>query len=149
MSFDVLLAQPAIGWDFDGTLIDHPASEAMHAFILAHPEKRHVIVTFRTHGMERRIWRELAQYPGAPRSENFVGILNIEDEAWEAHNTHTIQRQIGRLSGPPTKEELYYVEWKGMVCHRHGLTALVDDNIPHTISGCEKHGIILIDPNDL
>ncbi len=149
MSFDILLSHNAIGWDFDNTLVEHPNSERMHAFINAHPEKRHVIVTFRTHGMVRSIWRELSFYPDAPRSDQFVGILNIDDAAWEAHNRHTMHRHIGRLKGPLTPEETYYVEWKGMICAEHGLTVMVDDRVDHVLEGCRKYGVAFINPDDL
>lgn len=140
----------AIGWDFDGTLIDHDKADLMHAFIKAHPQKRHVIVTFRTHSLRLRLPHDLKRmYPKAPPITVFEGIESISNEAWEAFMTRDMQRRAGVIKGPLTDEEEYYVEWKGEMCKRLGLPVLVDDNLPHTEPGCEKHGIHLIHPDEL
>jgi hypothetical protein len=147
MSFDLLKAHDAIGWDFDGTLIGHPASDLLHAFILAYPKKRHVIVTFRTHGMEKHVWRDLGRYPFAPPARAFAGVLNISNAAWEDHEDALMRRGAGLLEGAATVEEALYREWKGMTCAQHGLTVLVDDMPELVEAGCRKHGVAYFHPD--
>ena len=145
MSFSILDKHKAIGWDVDGTLFQHPKSSAMHTYILAHPEKKHVIVTHRSHGWEKVIFRELAaHYKHAPTAADFDAVINVEDEVYE--NFAISQRSPGGLILPDYSR---YIEWKGMMCKQHGLTVLVDDNFPHTKQGCDLHGILLIHPDDL
>lgn len=143
-----MLSDTSIGWDFDGTLIDHPAAERMHAFIKATPERRHIIITFRTHLLFRMIARDLSVYPDAPPIDVFESIKGIEDRRWSAFERARTHRLAGMLKGPLTPDEIYYVEWKGDICKRLGLTVLVDDNIPHTQPGCVKFGIELVHPDE-
>jgi hypothetical protein len=131
----------AIGWDFDLTLIDSPASPVLQDFIKDHPEIRHVIVTFRSHGMQNTIFKELARQKAAPPQSMFNGILNIENRAYEEFQHDQTRRLTGVLSGPPTEHELYYWNWKGLTCKQHGLTALVDDKADHTEDGCRDTGV--------
>lgn len=143
----MILPYPAIAWDFDGTLIDHPASLRMHQFILDHPEKRHVIVTFRTHGWQNTIFEELhRKYPDAPGRDSFDGVHNISDRAWEKFSVADERRTHGFLDGPLTLWEAYYVQWKGRTCHRLGLPVLVDDDTKNVVPGCDKFGIIYVNP---
>lgn len=148
MTFPILEEHDAIGWDFDGTLYDHKASEAMHRFILEHPEKRHVIVTFRTHGIQHRVFEELAQYPKAPKPDAFDGVLNIEDVAWEKFSRNRHARSRGEIGPALTEEEIYYLDWKGATCAKHGLTVLVDDMVDRVRDGCEKNGVVYVNPDD-
>ena len=60
----------AIAWDVDNTLIDNPYSSKLHEFINNNLQMRHCIITFRTHGMQNRVFAELAKYPDAPDSSN-------------------------------------------------------------------------------
>jgi len=144
-----LLAHPAIGWDFDGTLIDHPNSAWMHRFIHMHPEKEHVILTFRTHGYERSMFDEMQHlYPGAPSRTCFARVLNIENLAWEQVKKTELLRQHG-FRGPFTEWERYYMEWKGMTCHRLNIPVLVDDRHALVLPGCRKYSIEYIHPDEL
>jgi hypothetical protein len=145
-----LLAYKAIAWDFDGTLIEHPKSRLMHEFIRSQPHKKHVIVTFRSHGLQRQIIREMHNlYPDAPRIECFHDILNISDRAWKAFDEAAEQRLLNHYSGPLTQAECYYVEWKAMVCHRLGVPVLVDDRRDQVLPGCTKYAIAYVHPDDL
>lgn len=136
-----------IGWDLDGTLIDHPASSVLHALISKFPQKRHVLITFRTHGLRLRIERDLGAYPTAPNLAMFEAVHSISDRRWEAFEIARMQRKAGMLSGPLTPDEEYYVEWKGHMCQKLSLPVLVDDNTTHTKPGCERHGIVLLHPD--
>ena len=154
MTFALLDQHDAIAWDFDGTLHRHPRSAAMHRYILEHPEKRHVIVTFRSHGMQHDIWALLDGLygPDAPAKEDFEGVLNISDEMYERFAAQERIRRMRKLAGqsddPPHADEIAYVEWKGRICKQHGLTVLVDDKIEHTEDGCLRLGICFINPDD-
>lgn len=159
MSFSILDRHDAIGWDFDGTLIRHTRSEAMHAYILANPHKKHVIVTFRTFGWQDRVWQHLAEiYPRAPARALFQGVVGIEQEKFFAveseddprialHRQHDALRTIdGKIY---ITEIEPYVHWKGEVCRQRGLSVLVDDMRDLVLPGCRKHGIDYIHPDEL
>lgn len=144
MSFQELDKHHNLGWDFDGTLVEHPKSELMHAYIRAHPEKRHVIVTFRSHGWQHNIWDELASYEGAPRPEAFEGIINMDDETYAKF--HDASRGPVFLMGDDIRS---YIEWKGKKCAELGLTVLIDDMAEMVEEGCKKHSIIYLHPDEL
>ena len=59
-----------IAWDFDGTLDGHPKSSLMHEYIIANPEKEHVIVTFRSGGWEKRIFLEMSKHYRNAQDQN-------------------------------------------------------------------------------
>lgn len=145
-----LLRFPSIGWDFDGTLIDHPNSPLIHEFILAHPDMKHYIITFRTHGLQNTMFAEMQhKYPDAPGREAFDGTRNISDIAWERYSNIYQRRLVGRLDGPPLPWESYYIEWKGMTCHDLHVPVLVDDLENLVLPGCEKYGIKYLHPDEL
>jgi hypothetical protein len=147
---DQLHRFPSIGWDFDGTLIDHPKSPLMHEFILSNPDKRHLILTFRTHGMQTTMFREMQQkYPDAPGPDCFAAIHNIPDSAWERFFQTAQRRRLHLIDGPLTPWEEYYVEWKGMTCQREHLPIMIDDKAEHVLPGCEKYGILYLHPDEL
>lgn len=147
---DQLLRYDAIGWDFDGTLIEHPYSELLQDFIIAHPEKRHIIVTFRTHGYQRVMFRDMTRlYRDSPRPAAFTDILNISDKAWEQFTMYQQKRVLDQLDGPLNPWEEYYVEWKGMACHKAHVPVLVDDMTDLVMPGCIKYGIDYLHPDEL
>jgi hypothetical protein len=147
---DVLRGFDAIGWDFDGTLLNHPKSNLMHAFIRAHPAKRHVIVTFRTHGYQNQMFRELRRaYPDAPGPDSFSDVKNISNKAWEEFERYASLRLVNLMDGPLRPWEEYYVEWKGMVCHQLRIPVLIDDLADHVLPGCEKYHIKYLHPDEL
>lgn len=143
MSFATLLEHDSIGWDADGTLLDHPRAPAMHEFIRRTPEKRHVIVTFRSHGMERRIWTDLFRETDLLGRDDFDSVVNMSDEMFERE--YLSSRTPAGLFIPTRR----YIEWKGEVCAHLGLTVLVDDATDQVLPGCERYGIIHIHPDDL
>jgi hypothetical protein len=137
-----------IAWDFDGTLVDHPASPLLHQFIRAHRGIRHVIITFRTHGMESLVWSELARHRAAPPRSCFDGVLNVPDEMWERVSDRRKRLGLVRHLVPPFAAELQYRRWKGWACQKHAITALVDDMPAMVASGCRRYGIALFHPKD-
>jgi hypothetical protein len=145
-----LLTYEAIGWDFDGTLIGHPKSEMIHEFIRRQPTKKHIILTFRSHGYQRQMFREMRErYPDAPGADCFHDVFNISDRAWEQFNEMAQQRLAGQYDGPLTTAELYYVQWKGTVCHRLRVPILVDDRRDQVLPGCTLFGIEYLHPDEL
>jgi len=137
-----------IAWDFDGTLVGHPASAMLHQFIREHRAIRHVIVTFRTHGTESLVWSELARHRTAPGRTCFDGVLNIADEVWEEARARRERLGFVRHLLPHAPAELRYRRWKGWACSRHGLTALVDDMTAVVAAGCRRYGVALFHPKD-
>jgi hypothetical protein len=146
---DQLKQFDAIAWDFDGTLIDHPKAPLMHRFINDHPEKTHVIVTFRTHGLQHRIFEELSRYRSAPGKDQFSGVYNVSDRAWQRFTNTQYERKAGLRDGPPTPWELYYVNWKGLVCKLRNLPVIIDDKPSDVVPGCERYGIVFVHPDSL
>jgi hypothetical protein len=114
-------------------------------FIKATPMKRHVIVTFRTHGMEDVVWRDLAAETRLVGPENFAGVLNIADQDWMNYSDALALRRLGCLPDEPTPAEVHYLGWKGQTCRQNRLTAMVDDDIGLVMNGCEQHGVTFFD----
>ena len=145
MSFSILDEHDVIGWDFDGTLIEHRKARKMHDYILDHPEKTHIIVTFRSHGMEDRIWRDLwRENARAPGMTAFKDVINMPDKLYE--NGYIAQKAVASKIVIPTSE---YLEWKGKICHQRGITVLVDDMPSMVIPGCDRYGVLHIHPDHL
>ncbi len=143
-----------IAWDVDNTLIDHPASPLLHRFILATPHIRHVIVTFRN---ERQggPWHALARYASAPGLTAFNQVIYLPEALREQYsNAQAAQRNalwpaFDRLLRPRKAGwEGTYRAWKGMMCEREGITALVDDMTRLVADGCQRHGVKLFHPAD-
>lgn len=145
--FDELRRHRTIGWDLDLTLIGHPASPAMHDFIRATPEIRHLIVTFRSHGAQNHIWSDLAGVDGAPPPSCFAGVVNIDDAIVQAFRRINQHRTSGHYTGPLSPAEALYRSWKGRMCAQWGATILIDDMTEYVALGCTLHGIELLHPN--
>jgi hypothetical protein len=148
-AFEILKGAPAIGWDFDQTLYLGENDLLMHAFIRATPEKKHYIVTFRSHGLEKQIWNLLIQSYDEPLTPNmFTGVFNVPDSIFAVH--HDIQNaRILNPGIPRSVHEDRYQHWKAQMCRRHGMTVLVDDMTDDVGPGCALHRIVHIHPADL
>lgn len=137
----------AIGWDLDLTLIGHKASAAMHDFIRSTPDIRHVIITFRSHGLQDRVWSDLeAELGAAPRS-SFAAVANIDDATVFGFRRVNQHRRTGRILGPLSPAEVLYRTWKGRACAELGATVLIDDMTEYVELGCKLHGIELLHPD--
>lgn len=144
---ELLAPHQKCGWDFDGTLYDHPAAAEMHAYIMNHPEKQHYIVTFRSHGWGEQVFDDLAsrhlEFPGP---EHFDGVITCPDEIferfWDAHQRQKLGLPIDMTDVQP------YVEWKAKICKKHGITVLIDDNPLHVQPGCDRYGVLHVHPDD-
>lgn len=132
----------AIGWDFDGTLMDHPNQSVFWDFIHTNPYgQRHDIVTFRSGGMENTIFFELLQAGSKLVSNHFTNVHTVPHDLWE--NFHN---QTGLIL-PNTRDP--YMDWKSQTCADNGLDILIDD-MPYLVkAGCDRLGIAFLHPNDL
>lgn len=138
----LLIPHQKIGIDFDGTLVEHRKSRLLQRFILANHDKTEFhIVSFRSHGMERNIERDLlistlmTQVPLTLR--HFAGVHNIPDALYEGW----------AMFGDKDKARDYFC-WKASKCQEIGCTIIVDDMNdvgPH----CEEIGITYLHPDDL
>ena len=126
---DYLANFKRIGWDVDDTLIGSHHADEIADYIRANPlDQEHFIITFRSHGMQHRVFRDLEAY-GLDRT-HFVSLTNCPDAVYEAQ-------------GEP------YREWKGSICAEFGIEVLVDDDTENVAPGCDKHGVAHIHPDDL
>ena len=118
-----------IGWDVDHTLIGSRGADEIANYIRTNPHgQQHYIITFRSHGMQHRVFPDLAAY-GLDAS-HFVSLTNCPDAIYEAQ-------------GEP------YREWKGSICGELGIEVLVDDDTENVSPGCDKHGVAHVHPDDV
>ena len=146
MTYAILDDHEKIGWDIDGTMYEHDGSRtaatdarcrAMHDYILAHPEKKHYVVTFRSGAWANQVWADLLRVnPNAPGPEHFEGLLNMSVQMFDEN----CARNLG--GGHYSEPTQTYKEWKGMICAQHGITVLVDDNPDHVVPGCDRYGVL-------
>lgn len=147
MNFECLDKHDIIGWDIDGTLVGHVRARMMYKYILAHPEKKHYLVTFRSGFMNNNpwpemVWDDLIRADSGLFREHFVALVHMTTEEYDEN----CSGRNGNIYAGPTD---FYKEWKGMHCNLHGITVLVDDNAEHVLSGCKKYGIAYVDPDYL
>lgn len=148
MSFDILKNHATIGWDVDGTLIENRASKRMFDFIKSTPEKRHCVVTFRTHDMISTLERDLAFF-GIKDIGIFDEVYSVPPNVWLEWVLLQDKRQNKRMTGKLLLPEITYMEWKGFCCKKEGLSILVDDDLHNVKMGCDRYKIALIDSNKL
>ncbi len=133
---------PALCWDFDGTLHDHPDSEQFAEFVRSNPfGQDHHIVTFRTHGLVAAIPRDLASL--GLKTSNFKSIVTATNEMYEGYY---MAQRTGSIDSPALK---VWREFKGETCHSLGVRLLIDDMPKDVLPGCEAYSIDWIHPDDL
>lgn len=126
---DFLANFKRIGWDVDDTLIGSRHADEIADHIRSNPlDQQHYIITFRSHGMQDHVFTDL-KANGLDQT-HFVSMSNCPDAIYEAQGAR-------------------YREWKGAICAELGIEVLVDDDIENVASGCDKHGIAHIHPDDL
>lgn len=103
-----------IGVDLDGTLISGPYHKEIQQWAKETKAQLHVI-TFRKNIDD--LAEELLKFPSIVAA-------------------HTLPRDIAEFSNE-------YLTWKGLVCHKIGASALVDDDILAVMAGCQKYKIQL------
>lgn len=145
--FEALKDYKRIGWDFDDTLIDHPLSSAFWDFIMQNPyQQEHFIVTFRSGGLETRIFDDLAARESDLEEVHFLAIHSCPHELWQDHHLQKPTKLIASLD--EIKDDPYVV-WKGMICSQNDIPVLIDDMTHNVIHGCRKYGVIHFHPDDL
>ena len=132
-----LSAHDNIAWDIDKTLINNPNQELFYEFIKNNPQKRHVIVTYRTGEMVKNIFNELTELT----KDHFDDILGVPEELYYDRKEAESLIQAGNVTPELLKDVSTYRTWKGAICKKHGLTILVDDDRENAENGCKLHGI--------
>lgn len=135
-----------IAWDMDGTLIDGTYSAFFREYILAHPEKTHYIVTFRT-GKARQFatewWRDECDFElhhhGVPHG-TIKAIYGVPDHLYHAY------AQMRSFFNPDRVQE--FLEWKGLKASELGASLLVDDMEQLVVSGCDRYGVDFVNSED-
>lgn len=143
----LLAGHDIIAWDFDETLVGHVASQGLHEFIAAHPDRSHVIVTFRMRSTEAQLWADLAAATDLIGRQHFNGIAMMEDRLAEAAQRLGRNRRQGLFAGPLAPAERDWKLWKGEACLLLGASVLVDDRHADVAEGCARHGIALLHPD--
>lgn len=143
MTYSILDQHEKIGWDVDGTMYEDRLARtaatdarciAMHKYILAHPEKKHFVVTFRSGAWARRVFEDLKKInPDAPDARHFVQILCLTEQEFDEN---------GPKMRDPSRPTDFYKNFKGRVCAANGITVLVDDNPDHVLPGCDRYGVL-------
>lgn len=145
--FELLRGMRALAWDFDDTLVGHPAAALMHDFIAANPQIAHHIVTFRSQGAEARIWEELAAATQIVGREHFDRAINVDDNLAALVGRLRRHRASRLFAGPEGPAERAYRHWKGMICAQIGAGALIDDRTDDVAPGCDAFGILHLHPD--
>ena len=119
MKHPVLDQHNVIGWDIDQTLINGPNSVFFCAYILAHPEKVHHLITFRPPGWDEEIYELFAD--AFPRER----IASI--------NCCSINSSIEEIDA-----------FKGQQARALGCTIMVDDMEFAVAAGCAANGVVFL-----
>lgn len=129
-----------IGIDFDETLIDHRNSALLWDYIQENPYGQEFhIITFRSGGMEKRVWGDLTKNGSRLTETHFTKLHACPHELW-------LDFHYGNgLILPPHP----YLDWKATVCADHGIEVLIDDMACMVEEGCKKFGIRYIHPDSL
>ena len=140
-----------IGIDFDGTLIDSSKSYIIAKYILNNPNKKYYIITFRTHGMERNIIKDLLQFYGASLGNNINNyITNVFTLPYKDYEDYTVSKVNTRLSKEEiVKMQYNYLHFKGKICSENNIEVLIDDLPNDVIQGCNLYNIDYVDVFDI
>jgi hypothetical protein len=145
--FDLLRGMSALAWDFDDTLVGHPAAPAMHGFIAATPQIAHHILTFRAQGAEARIWEDLAAATQVVGRGDFDRAINVDGDLAALIARLRRHRAARLFAGPEGPAERAWRHWKGMICAQLGAAALIDDRTEDVAPGCAAFGILHLHPD--
>jgi hypothetical protein len=125
-----------LAWDFDDTLIGNSFSRKYLNYIIKHPDQKHIIVTYRSHGWQNEIINDLTNTYGRFGStvfDRFAEIFGVPDEIYSAYDVERIKANKGLLYDESKIDT--YNDWKGVLCQQHN-APLIDDN-KNCIPGCE------------
>jgi hypothetical protein len=133
-----------IGWDMDGTLIQGPNADLFRAYIVAHPEKRHHVITFRDREWAKVIHHELALVGLDPAL-----IASVENCPEPLHDMFMLSREPGNVVPKVVADRAVhgFLRWKGRRAGELGCTILVDDMTEWVVLGCQENGVTFLDAN--
>ena len=149
-----LSRQPAIAWDFLGTLVDGPADHELQKFIKKHPEIKHYVITTLSEGgwLTPYVIKNLKYKDVKLTEKNFAGIIGANEYLYYTGMKDVKRRREAIRNGEPdepmTFEEEYVKYYKENMCKQLGVNVLVDDDIDNRHETCRKFGIKLINPED-
>jgi hypothetical protein len=136
-----------IAWDMDGTLIDGPNAKFFRAYILAHPEKQHHIVTFRTGPAlvfaEVTMWKDECVYELFHLGVQHGTIAKIHGMPDDLYHAWAQRKTFLQ----PEKVE-QFLDWKGRTAAEIGATVMIDDMPGMVKKGCKNHGVVFIDAHN-
>lgn len=126
-----------IAWDFDGVLFDSARQSDFHHYIRANAlQQKHLLITFRSSGLEDLIWSDLASCDARLSDDHFERVVSVPHSLW-----------LERASDGG--HSLAYREWKGQVAASLGAEVLIDDDRDHVMPGCLRYGVEYYHPLDL
>lgn len=134
----------AIAWDWDGTLSGGANSERFRAYIAAHPEKRHHVITFRRRMSARLVWLELRRLGLDPRL-----IASVENCPEPLHDMFMLHAS-GEVKIPKHlvgRAIHAFQSWKGRRARELECTILVDDMADWVVVGCRENRVEFLDAN--
>lgn len=140
--FEKIKHHRVVAWDVDGVLLGHSRSPDFHKLITENPfDQEHVVVTFRTHGLQPLIFQDLNNHyrETAPQEKHFQNVMCCPGDLWQS----VFQTQ---KVNPLDLTE--YRHWKGHACHGQMADVLIEDDFYHTELGCRYYDIDLIHPDD-
>lgn len=135
MNHPVLDLHDSIAWDLDGTILDGRNAKFFRDYIVAHPEKKHHIVTFRDPAGALLGGLALGRLGVGPEL-----IMTINGCPLEVYGAWGTRRKLFDQEAVNL-----YLEWKGKKAAEHGCTVLVDDMPSQVVRGCNKHGVAFYD----
>lgn len=152
----ILDQHDSICWDMDGTLVANhfpaPNADFFHSYIKAHPQKRHVILTFRNKEWADEIYDELEGL-GMRNARSLISeIISCPSMIHDSYMMHTNRpHMVDRFKdhfGLDDETFMEYVDaftfWKGKMAKAAGCTILVDDLPEWVVDGCTEHGVVFL-----
>ena len=135
----ILEPHSIIGWDIDNTLLyGHSGnSKFFQAYVVAHPEKTHHLMTFRTGVLVTNIVRDMARYKEVDGCSHnlFSQLFTMLEEGFR--NT------LYNIADKETFDNCY--GFKAKACRKTGATILVDDMILQQKKYCMEENVALLD----
>lgn len=126
-----------IAWDLDGVLFNSAHQSDFHRYIRENAlRQKHLIITFRSCGLEDLIWSDLASCGARLTADHFERVVSVPHSLW-----------LERASDGG--HSLAYREWKGQVAASLGAEVLIDDDRDHVLPGCLRYGVEYYHPLDL
>jgi len=151
MRHHILDKHQILGWDFDGTLSNEvhqaPNSDFFLAYITAHPEKRHHIITFRDREWANEIWTSFCEIGlDIKLIRSIESCPDIIHDCFQINKKYGVRPDYYTNTRDLTNEQFIenaglFTKWKAERAKQIGCTILVDDIEDWVLDGCEFHGV--------